>query len=188
MQFPKSCSEFWFCALCNSPPKLSKTTGKTHKTQPQKLLWTWSMLCTARTDVGEVSHAFLSLLYCEKRQAEAEHELGSGAVRNIPNHVLGCEHQKKRAGTWSFSKTWRGSEEMRTWRSGLSKKCADHLIAIIEASMFFQILYVVGHNKNHHQMHNQRYRNLSASGVHESASICMLVAVLLFHSSPGGHG
>jgi hypothetical protein len=57
------------------------------------------MLCTGRTDVSEVSHTFLSLLYFEKRQAEAEHELGFGAARNIPNHVLGREDQKKRAGT-----------------------------------------------------------------------------------------
>jgi hypothetical protein len=57
------------------------------------------MLCTKRTNVTEVSHAFLSLLYFEKRQAEAEYELGSGAARNIQNHVLGCEHQKKRADT-----------------------------------------------------------------------------------------
>jgi hypothetical protein len=99
MQFPKGCSQFWLSALCNSAPESSETRGKTQKTQPQKLLRTWSMLCTGRTDVREVSHAFLSLLYFEKRQAEAEHELGSGAVRNIPNHVLGREHQKKRAGT-----------------------------------------------------------------------------------------
>jgi hypothetical protein len=49
-----------------------------------------------RTDVKEVSHAFLSLLYFEKRQAEAEHEFGFGAATNIPNHVFGGEDQKKR--------------------------------------------------------------------------------------------
>jgi hypothetical protein len=38
-------------------------------------------------------------MHFEKRQAEAEYELGSGAARNIPNHVLGRDHQKKRAGT-----------------------------------------------------------------------------------------
>jgi hypothetical protein len=43
--------------------------------------------------------------------------------------------------------------------------------------MSFQILYVVGNNKNHHQMRNQRYRNLSALGVHESAPFFILFAV-----------
>jgi hypothetical protein len=57
------------------------------------------MLCTGRTDVREVNHAFLSFLSFEKRQAEAEHELGASAARNIPNHVLGREQQKKRIGT-----------------------------------------------------------------------------------------
>jgi hypothetical protein len=99
MQFSKCCSEFWSSALCNSAPKSSETREQAQKTQPQKFLRTWSMLCTGRTDVKEVSHAFLSLLYFEKPQAEAEHEFGSGAATNIPNHVLGREHQKKRAGT-----------------------------------------------------------------------------------------
>jgi hypothetical protein len=99
MQCPKGCSEFWESALCNSEPKSSETRGKTQKTQRHKLLRTRSMLCTGRTDVRQVNHAFLSFLYFEKRQVEAEHELGSGAARNIPNHVLGRDYQKRRAGT-----------------------------------------------------------------------------------------
>jgi hypothetical protein len=57
------------------------------------------MLCAGKTDVREVNHTFLSLLHFEKRQAEAEHEFGFGGATNIPNHVLGRAHQKKRAGT-----------------------------------------------------------------------------------------
>jgi hypothetical protein len=62
----------------------------------------------------------------------------------------------------------RGDEDMA---NRALKKCADHVIAVIEASISFQILYAASRHKNHHQMRSQPYRNLSASGVHESASI-----------------
>jgi hypothetical protein len=65
----------------------------------------WENRCT------ESESRIFVTLYFEKRKAEAEHDLGSGAARNIPNHILGREYQKKRAGTCSFSKH---GEDQRT--------------------------------------------------------------------------
>jgi hypothetical protein len=77
MQFPKGYGDFLLSALCNSAPKSSETTGKPQKTHPQKLLRTWGMLCIGKTDVREVSHAFLSLLYFENDRLKQNMSLDS---------------------------------------------------------------------------------------------------------------
>jgi hypothetical protein len=91
-----------------------RNQGKNTKNSASEASANMEYVVRGRTDVREVNHVFLSLLYFEKRQAEAEHELGSGAARNIPNHVLGREHQRNEPVSDPFQNMERisGNEDM----------------------------------------------------------------------------